>query len=381
MWNTIKKNRAVKIAASFDVTVICLLLLMILTFWGTLYQVDQGLYAAQQRMFRSWFFTFFGFIPFPGARLVLWVTFINLVLSAAFKYTYNWRKAGLLLVHFGLLLLIVSAGFTFHFAQESYLTLSEGEAANASDDYHDWEMALWRQDVVGDTLHRDGEAMAFPAIGEGDEISFSSIPATIRIDQKYVNSKAFMGPAKPGMMANSFNINELAKLEAASDAAENYPGLILEFPGQIQGKVIVFGGAPAATPIELNGKMAFVSLRRVKHELPITLQLLDFKKSEHPGTNKARSFESDVAIGHDGVFKRASISMNKPYREAGYTIYQASFSQSNMGEASTFAVVHNYGRLLPYICCLLVGAGLILHFVLKLVQYAIKKKFGNQHAS
>jgi len=35
--------------------VACLALLMILTFWGTVYQVYGGLYAAQQRFFiRGW---------------------------------------------------------------------------------------------------------------------------------------------------------------------------------------------------------------------------------------------------------------------------------------------------------------------------------------
>jgi hypothetical protein len=124
----------------------------------------------------------------------------------------------------------------------------------------------------------------------------------------------------------------------------------------------------------------FVSLRRVKHELPVTLRLLDFRKSEHPGTEKARSFESDVEIHRAGVSKKTNISMNKPYREAGFTFYQASFSQSNQGEASTFAVVENRGRVLPYICCLLVGGGLILHFVIMLFQFARRKQAGEIHA-
>lgn len=381
MWNSFKKNRFVKFAASFDVTVACLLVLMILTFWGTLYQVDHGLYAAQNRMFNSWFFTFFGFIPFPGARLVLWVVFINLLLAGLVKHVYSFRKIGLLLVHYGLLVLVISAGFTYHFAQESYLNLAEGEASNVSEDYHDWEIAVWRQTMAEDTLTRDGEAVALESVEKGGTVSFGSIPMALKIEELYPNSKALMGPPKQGILPNGFNINELVPLEKSSDATENYPGIIVDFQSRPAGKSIVYGGAPAATPFELNGKQAFIALRRVKHPLPITLRLIDFRKSEHPGTNKARSFESDVAIGHGGIFKEASISMNKPYREAGYTFYQASFSQSGQGETSTFAVVHNYGRVLPYICCLMVGAGLIIHFVLRLVLFARRKKIGEQNAS
>ncbi|HLP40125.1 MAG TPA: cytochrome c biogenesis protein ResB [Fibrobacteria bacterium] len=381
MWKAFRKHRFVLFAASFDVTVVCLLLLMVLTFWGTLYQVDYGLYAAQQRMFRSWFFTFLGFIPFPGAKLVLWATFINLVLAGLLKYTYQWRKTGLLLIHYGLLLLVVSAGYTYYFAQESVLSLAEGEAANVSDDYHEWEIALWRQSMKGDTLTRDGEAIPLRSVTPGASVSFPSLPAAFTVEEAFSNCKALMGPPAPGFLENSLGINALDRLDASSDAAEDYPGVILAFSGRQAGKQIVYGGAPAATPIEVDGKPAFIALRRIKHPLPITLQLLDFRKSEHPGTAKARSFESDVVIYRDGVNKKATISMNKPYREAGFTFYQASFGQSGQGEVSTFAVVQNRGRLLPYICCLLVGAGLILHFALMLVQFARKKKLGENHAA
>src|SRR6185369_2940006 len=309
----------VKLAGSFDVAVICLLLLMVLTFWGTLYQVEYGLYAAQQRMFRTWFFTFLGFLPFPGAKLVLWVAFINLALAGLFKHTYHWRKLGLLFIHYGLLLLLVSAGFTYHFAQESSLTLAEGEASNVSDDYHEWEIALWRQTANGDTLTKDGEALPLRSAKPGETISFNSFPAAFYLEEEFPNCKAMTGPQKPGFLPNGFDINELIGIDEASDPAENNPGVILAFTGKPEGKLIVYGGAPTATPIEVDGKPAFISVRRIKHALPITMQLIDFRKSEHPGTDKARSFESDVAIGHGGVFKKVNISMNKPYREAGFT--------------------------------------------------------------
>jgi hypothetical protein len=381
MRGALLKNRYVRFAASFDVTIVCLLLLMILTFWGTLYQVEYGLFAAQQRMFRSWFFTALGFIPFPGAKLVLWVTFVNLTLSGLTKYAYTWRKAGLLFIHYGLLLLIVSAGFTYYFARESTLTLNEGEAANVSDDYHEWEIALWTESANGDTLRRDGEAVALSDLAPGRMVSFDTLPVTFTLETKYRNCKALVGPPKGGFMSNGFNINELVELDDESEASANSPGAVIAFAGKSGQKLILYGGAPTAMPIDLGGKPAFIALRRIKHPLPITLKLIDFRKKEYPGTDKARSYESDVEIGHNGIFRAASISMNKPYREAGYTFYQASFSQSGTGEASTFAIVRNRGRMLPYICCLMVGAGLILHFVLTLIRFARRKNLGESHAA
>ncbi|HVV73033.1 MAG TPA: hypothetical protein VHI52_16270, partial [Verrucomicrobiae bacterium] len=76
--------------ASLKLTVVCLTLGMVLVFWGTMAQVDLGLYKAQNEFFRS-FFIFWGpksaswKIPIcPGGYLVGGVLLINLV-SAHFK--------------------------------------------------------------------------------------------------------------------------------------------------------------------------------------------------------------------------------------------------------------------------------------------------------
>jgi len=116
------------------ITVACLFLLFILTFWGTIAQVQHGLYAAQGRYFSSFFFMAAGFIPFPGAQLVLWVLFVNLISSliVTFKKYTQWTNVGLLLIHLGLILYFVAAFMIFHFAQESSIRLAEGESTDIS---------------------------------------------------------------------------------------------------------------------------------------------------------------------------------------------------------------------------------------------------------
>src|SRR5258708_7882208 len=75
----------VKFFASLRLTVVCLSLGMALVFWGTLAQVELGLFKAQNEFFRS-FFIYWGpakaswRIPiFPGGYLVGGVLLINLV--------------------------------------------------------------------------------------------------------------------------------------------------------------------------------------------------------------------------------------------------------------------------------------------------------------
>jgi cytochrome c biogenesis protein ResB len=124
----------IKILSSLRITVACLFLLFILTFWGTIAQVQQGLYAAQERYFSSFFFLAAGFVPFPGAQLVLWVLFVNLIASLieTFKKYTQWTNVGLLIVHVGIILYFVAAFMIFHFSQESSVRLAEGESANTS---------------------------------------------------------------------------------------------------------------------------------------------------------------------------------------------------------------------------------------------------------
>jgi cytochrome c biogenesis protein ResB len=124
----------IKLLSSLRITVACLFLLFVLTFWGTIAQVQHGLYAAQERYFSSFVFLAAGFMPFPGAQSVLWALFVNLICSLIVtlkKYT-QWVNSGLLIIHLGLILYFVAAFMIFHFSQESSVRLAEGEQTNVS---------------------------------------------------------------------------------------------------------------------------------------------------------------------------------------------------------------------------------------------------------
>ena len=140
------QRRLFMFLSSGKITVVCLSLLFIVTLWWTIDQVTNGLYLSQERFFNSLVFTFWGFIPFPGARLVLWVLFINLVCVSLVRLVYRWSKAGIIITHCGLLLFFVAAFVTFHCVEETNVTLMEGEGSNVSTSYHQWELSLWTQD-------------------------------------------------------------------------------------------------------------------------------------------------------------------------------------------------------------------------------------------
>ncbi|MFZ2619436.1 MAG: cytochrome c biogenesis protein ResB [Alphaproteobacteria bacterium] len=99
-------------------------------------------------------------------------------------------------------------------------------------------------------------------------------------------------------------------------------------------------------------------------ELPFTLTVTNFIKDDHPGTAMARSYTSELTVQDGTLTWPAVIRMNEPLRYKGYTFYQSSFMETESGDTSVIAVVHNRGRLLPYLAGFLMGLGMLWHMVL-----------------
>ena len=351
----------IKACASLKITLTCLILLFVLTFWGTVDQVYNGLYLAQERFFNSFFFLFGGFIPFPGAQLVLWVLFINLVCVALTRFVYNRDHIGITIIHSGLLLFFVAAFVTLHCVEESHLTLMEGEAANVSAAYHDWEIAAWKEGGS----EKDIIAYDTAGLRGGQELPFLEYGLTLTVGHCYRNSEAYSGGSAAGSVLNASGIGTLKPVALNKEPEKNLPGCILTAEGV--GPVILYGAEDTPLKITQGGQDYFLQLRHKNFPLPFLLRLRDFTVEWHPNTEVARSYKSLVEVipPGGGGSREVLISMNKPLRYKNFTLYQASYSIDKFGrESSTLAVVKNTGRLLPYVASFMTFGGLALHFLL-----------------
>ncbi len=79
-----------------------------------------------------------------------------------------------------------------------------------------------------------------------------------------------------------------------------------------------------------------------------------------------KNFSSLVHLKNPGRGEERDvlIYMNQPLRYAGKAFYQASFGKGDT--LSVLQVVENPGWLLPYVSCVLVTAGLLVHFAVSL---------------
>lgn len=366
----LQRHPLLKFCSSLKIALTCLILLFILTLWGTVDQVYSGLYLAQERFFNSFFFLFAGFLPFPGAQLVLWVFFINLVCVALTRLVYRWDQAGVIITHAGLLLFLLAAFVTLHGVEESHLTLQEGEAANVSSAYHDWEVALWKETDGG----KDVIAYDTARLRAGGELSFLEHGLALTVGHYYPNSEAYTGD--PAGILNASGIQTLKPVTLNKEPEKNFPGIALTLRGATPEnvQVLLYGGEDKPLKITKDAQNYFLQLRRKNFPLPFLLRLKDFTVEWHPNTEIARSYKSLVEITLPGGGTReVLISMNEPLRYKDFTLYQASYSVDSAGrESSTLAVVKNSGRLLPYVASLVTFAGLAVHFLLMAFRAKLK---------
>ena len=380
----LRKIKLLQALASLRITCLGIFLLFLLTLWGTIAQVQSGLYLAQERFFHSFYFLVLGFIPFPGGQLVMWILFINVLAVMLICFVYSWKNFGILVIHIGLLMFFVSGYVILNTAEESHVTLKEGQATNVSSAFHDWELAIWEappERTDGKVIRTvTGVDVARLKINQPLPMEDSGI--IIKLLEYHRNANAYAVNDGDSRYLNASGVQKIEAAKLEKEPERNTPGIILEVTTpEGSSHVILYGAERIPTPIEAGGKTYHLSLRLKRYPMPFTLKLVEFIKEEHPGTQTARSFKSKVAVDTGGQWREKPITMNNPLRHREYTFYQSSFSVDQFrNESSTLAVVRNHGRVLPYISTFVTFAGLVIHFAMAAVNTRKRQRQGAPHA-
>jgi hypothetical protein len=344
-------------AGSPKVTVAGLLGLAVLVVWGTIFETGSGLYQAQVQIFQSWFFLAGGLVPVPGVMTAGALLFVNLLAAALLRLRYRWSQAGLILIHYGLLLLLAGGFLTLRLSRESYLTLAEGESSNLSSAAHEWELAVWANDGGKKVVAEDANRLR-----PGRSLRLEPFGIELVVEDYLPNCV----PCGTGGAEHP----SLREKPVSAEPSDNIPGgkFLVRSGRSGQREIVLFGSDASPRKVELKGLSCFFSLRLRRFLLPATIKLIDFRKTLYPGTDIARGYESRVEIEQGAIRRETIISMNKPLRLREYTFFQSSYSQVPGGvESSTLAVVRNSGRLLPYLSSILIFIGLVFHFLVMLV--------------
>ena len=380
----------IKSITSLRLTVTCLGFAVLLVFFGTVAQVDEGLYQAQTRWFRS-FIVWWGphaagwRIPiFPGGYLIGTVLLANLVAAHIKRFHFAWKRLGINVTHAGVILLLVGQLATDLLSHETQMSFAENEAKNFS-------VSSMRSELVFMTdAEKPGEeeVISIPEglLAKGGEIKHAKLPFAVRILHYHVNSdfrqRAPMMDTNPppatagfGPQITLFPLPETRKMDE-----RNQPAVVFELSGPQTPPGTWLGHIRLRDQeIQAGHKTWRMALRFEREYHPFSVKLLKTTHEVYRGTDIPKNFQSRVRIENPAKSesREVDIYMNNPLRYEGLTFFQYQMGRDEVDQnrgTSTLQVIRNPGWLTPYIGCAMVGGGLVIQFLMHLIGFIKKRR-------
>lgn len=337
--------------------------LMLLLVAGTIAQRWIGLWPAMEKFFAS-FIIWAGPIPLPGAYILLGLLSINLTLKFLLKSDWKKEKSGINFAHLGALILLIGGLITSISASEYFMIIPEGHETPYIYSYTDRSI----------TIYEDEKEIIRRAFKTVKAWEFRELPFSMVVQSWCKNCNIIQREHAPDYDKNQ-SYQSMARFMSLQTKPEdpqpeiNLTGIEFEISGTDQdGKFIAFDGMPEPIEISHADKTYKIIFGKDQRKLPFSIALTDFVKEQYSGIETARSYHSDIVINDNATQWPTRIEMNKPLRYAGYTFFQSSFEQGPDFETTILAVVQNKGWLFPYIGSLVIGAGLLLHILIKLMR-------------
>ncbi len=376
----------IAVASSLRLTVVLLGLCMILIFAATLLQVELGIHEVQLRYFRAWIGWFdvvpggrhFA-IPFPGGMTLGTLLLVNLLAAHIRRFSLRWEKAGLILVHAGIVLMLLGELFTAVLSEESQMRLGEGSTTNFSTSPREIELVVSSADRAGS---QQVSAIPLSRLMDGADFPFEGF--RLRMVRFFPNSEIENASAADSrfdpMRADRGMGETLAVRRKPGETAMDRRDLASAFveihlaDGTSIGRWLLSNALAGGEGFQVNGKPWEMAIRQRRFYHPFSLRLLDFTHERYLGTQIPKNFASRVRLlnPEDGEDRETLIYMNHPLRYGGLTFYQAGFE--NNDTTSILQVVRNPAWVMPYLSCAMVGLGLLWIFSQHLIRAVARRR-------
>jgi len=359
---------------SFQLTIVLLACLMALVVLCTLAQVEMGTQGAVNAYMRSFLVKKqFAWLPFaipvfPGGGLVGLMLTLNLI-AKTLDIKRTWAKAGMWLVHAGLVILFAGEFVAGMMQVDTNMSIEVGQTVNYVQSYKNMELAVI--DVTDPTWD---EVYSVPdtLLAKGGAIALPGTPITLNVKQYYPNSElSNLPPGAPPSLATAGvgpGISVVERPTVTNDNELNTGSAFVEpvAGGRSYGTWLASMALGAPQSFTHEGHTYALAMRLRRQYLPYAFTLKQFRHDVYPGTDIPKNFSSLVQVVNPSQkeSREVLIYMNQPLRYEGKTFYQASFGKNDT--LSILSVVENPGWLLPYVSCVLVSLGLLVHFAIVL---------------
>jgi hypothetical protein len=367
-------HRFISLLASLHLTTIALILLMVLVITGTLYQVDHGIYAAQERFFKAWFIFFGGVIPFPAVRTVIAVLVVNLIAAAIRKRPFTIRTAGIIILHIGTVMLVGGSVIASRFTQESAITLSQGQSTETTYDFNKWNFNISVNESKNGTHYVKHHTFPLKKLRSNRNLPLPPSPFTVHIKKIYTN-------CMPILNSDSSAIIGFTERPPTQEQGRNLSGIVFTISTRdINNPATRYIYAGNMAPMSFTHGSDTISLVMQPRtiDLPMRVTLSRFDVEWHPGTTKPKSFKTRLRLLGKHLDREVTIEMNRPFRYESFTFYQMGYSGEKGNYSSTLAIVKNPLRYMPYVASLIIVIGLFLHFFVKMWFELVKIRGANR---
>lgn len=393
--------------SSIRLTLFLLTASVLLIFFGTLDQVQYGIYFTQQKYFEHAFVIWeyprqwiggeslqWLNIPMPGGYLLGPLLIVNLVCAHFHYFRPSWKKLGIPFIHGGIVLLLLGQFWTQLMQREYFLWLPEGGSNNFVESFHYDEFVLI--DRSGKEEHTVFSWDARALRKSGTTLTHEALPFRVEVLWYARNAAIFPRPAEspasfPDLPADrgiaaDRDLVALKQSPTFVEGERNATSAVVRLRapgGETVGTWLVSNLFRQTLPMreafpvqqfEWEGKTWELALRFTRKYIPARVELLDFKHDRYPGTDIPYNFSSDVRLHEPGSERGRDtlIYMNHPLRYEGLTFYQASFAENDT--MSMFQVVRNPARWVPYVATAVTTLGLVLQFLISLYHHSRKRR-------
>ncbi|MBX7209179.1 MAG: cytochrome c biogenesis protein ResB [Verrucomicrobiaceae bacterium] len=411
-----------RVLRSFGLATMVLTLLLLVTFLGTVEQVEHGLFESQKKYFESMFVPSIDVacvlramhvqyqgsfdLPvyiLPGGYLLMVLLGINMVLGGLVRLKKDaiWlaklplrlitgrfseltpapRAVGVFIAHASIVFMLLAGVVSLYFKKDGAMSLREGQTSDEFQSFHDSVIEIEKlspapKDGKRTALVIDGSEFIDLSAGKGRTFTHKDLPFELMVKNYEVNCLPRREDPQAGtsrQVVDGFFLQPVKEeLEQERNTDGAYVTAKLKDGTQVEGIVWRFAAAPLS--IKAGDEVWGVSLNRRSWKLPFSVRLDHFKREVHPGTAKARKFTSEVTVVENGQEMKKIITMNEPLRSRGYALFQQSFDMGQnddgtMRTSSTLQVVQNPSDHWPLISCIGAGIGLLIHMIWQLVRY------------
>ncbi|MDF1743134.1 MAG: cytochrome c biogenesis protein CcsA [Gimesia sp.] len=326
---------------------------------------------------------------------ILWqlikATFAGLVLLAGCIILFK-KRAGIVLLHGGVGLMMLSELMVGTMAVETQMTISEGESANYVHDIREIELAIIDEsDPENDLVTVIPKSILLEK--QKEVVSSDKLPFDYELVKFYQNASlrkiSSLGPEEKKLATNpattgsgmdwiALPVRTATGTDTGGDVdtPAAYIKIIDKKTSESLGVYLlslVMGLQDFGEKVTVDGKPYELSLRFKRNYKPYTVKLIDVRKDDYAGTGMVRNYSSDIQLVDPttSVDREIKIWMNNPLRYSGETFYQSGYhADPDTGkEMTTLSVVTNMGWMIPYVSCMIVAVGMLYHFMITLLRF------------